>query len=341
MSELAHELLRRVLSGLAADVRESRLRVIRGGEEGGVPDEEAVHDFRVTLRRLRTLLRIGRPLYGERGTRSIGDDLGRIADATGALREGEVLRQTLADLELGDATRAALTAFDERRRRAEHESRTAVVALLRGDAPAGQDGSVAGPGDAQATGVGSSIEASLAALDRRLARGLSRRAAARPPQSDRELAHASLRRALADVDARAQGDVGDVDGMHELRIRFKRLRYTAELFAPIVGDRATAAAKAATRMQKRLGELHDLDEALVKVVAARGLPGAIRREVVAALRLARAKSAVRCLEELASAEHALARLAPDLADPLGRDRASSTGDVDGARLAGPRPRVIR
>jgi CHAD domain-containing protein len=83
--------------------------------------------------------------------------------------------------------------------------------------------------------------------------------------------------------------------MHALRIAFKRLRYTAELLGPALGEGGPVVAKSAARMQKRLGDLHDIDEALLRVARARGIPEPVavalrrallraRREVVARVR---------------------------------------------------------
>lgn len=292
MSDLAGELFARVLGALAAEVREGARRVVQSGAPGAGDDPEAVHDFRVALRRLRTLLRFARPIHGERRMRSIGDALGRIADATGALRDAEVLRETLGGLHVAGATRAAADAFVEARARDERGARASVVELLRG----GPGGREAGP-----------LEPALAALDARLARGPSRKHAANPPTA-RGVALASMREALDDVDAHADHDVGDVEGMHALRIRFKRLRYASELFGPLLGEPAAAASKAATKMQKRLGDLHDLDEAITVVGAARTIHRAPRRELVAALRLSRAKASVRVLEDLGATREVLARV---------------------------------
>jgi CHAD domain-containing protein len=341
----AHEVLERVLSELVADVRASGVRVITAGDGAG-GDAEAVHDFRVALRRLRTLLRVARKPYGERRIRAIGESLGRFADATGALRDEEVLRQVLAELELPDEARAAVEGFAERRARVERSRRAGVIALLRADViavpseaspaggvpaegapnglaataadglaidPAGNGSAAAAPltipADGGAPRLGEELERALIALERRLDRGPTRKAESRRGTRDaRHLGRASLRRAVDDVRACAGADVGDVAAMHALRIRFKRLRYVAELFAPLLGEAVSAAAKAGARMQKRLGELHDFDEALAKVGRARAIAPRRRDEVLAALRMARARAAVRCLEDLASALDVLAAL---------------------------------
>ena len=95
--------------------------------------------------------------------------------------------------------------------------------------------------------------------------------------------------ASAGVAALLGGSASDAAAMHTLRIRYKRLRYTAELFARLLGERAAGLAKGAARMQKRLGELHDLDEALDHASRrARSLTSPTRAAVTGALRRARA-----------------------------------------------------
>jgi hypothetical protein len=50
-------------------------------------------------------------------------------------------------------------------------------------------------------------------------------------------------------------------------------------------------------MQKRLGEVHDFDEALMRVARARSLNARERRAIVAALRTARAAKVARALAD--------------------------------------------
>jgi CHAD domain-containing protein len=129
-------------------------------------------------------------------------------------------------------------------------------------------------------------------------------------------------------------DAADGEAMHTLRIRFKRLRYTAELFGPLLERTGTDAgagadagtdagagtgrdgtlaadaprlwargvaadAKHAARMQKRLGELHDIDVALQRTARAWGLDAATRAALAEALRAARQRAATKALEDLA------------------------------------------
>lgn len=53
-------------------------------------------------------------------------------------------------------------------------------------------------------------------------------------------------------------DVDRVEELHDLRIAAKRMRYTLEVFAPVVEDSA-AYLKALKSLQERLGAIHDVD----------------------------------------------------------------------------------
>ena len=224
------------------------------------PDDEAVHDFRVALRRLRSLLRPARALYGEQRTREIERALRDVAATTGALRDEEVLRETLTTLALAPRTRATLTRWLARRERREGGQRRRVARGL-----AGAEG-------ARLAGALEALEALLAAPKRAL--------------STRRLARRVLRASAKQIAALAREPVTDVVAMHELRIRWKRVRYFSELLERVGAPLALA--KPAAQLQKRLGELHDLDEALVRVRRARSLDRRAQAAVLVALGRARA-----------------------------------------------------
>jgi CHAD domain-containing protein len=272
----AHGVLAPALFGLVTEVRQASARVAARS------DPEAIHDFRVALRRLRTLLRPARRAFGKRRLKEIGGELRRFAQVTGALRDEEVLRETLTALELPPKPRVELAAWLVQRARQERVRRRGVVTVLRA---------------AEAPGGEPSLGTALAHLERRLGRGRRRD---EEGLSAEALATEAVSGAFAAVRELAGADLRDSAAMHELRIRFKRLRYTAELFAPILGERGPTVAKSAARLQKRLGELHDVDEALIRISRARGLSdvavGSLRR----ALGRARAARCERARKDLAS-----------------------------------------
>jgi CHAD domain-containing protein len=257
------------------------------GEAPGEDAEEAVHDFRVGLRRLRTALRTARKLYGKKRLRAISEGLKRFGDVTSALRDEEVLRVTLAELEVAEEVRAAVATWLARRAKQERVRRGDVVRLLRSGAlPAlvHDDWVPELP----------TLEGCLTRLEKRLDRPRNESLKAA------DLGQRAIGDAKADIDAMGQVDAGDVTGMHTLRIRFKRLRYTAELFAPALGAFAEGTAKAAARLQSKLGDLHDLDQALVRMARARGLSLEVRAAVLEALQAARTAMAQKCVRELAA-----------------------------------------
>ncbi len=263
----AGDFLAPLLFRLIADVRAA---AVRAGD-GAAADPEAIHDLRVALRRLRTALRPARGLYGSRRLQAFGAELGAVARAAGALRDDEALRETLTELHLPEPARAELDAWFERRAQDQQAQRRLLARSLASTEP-------------------SSLGGTLAALERRLGRRPREGAAA-------ELAEAALAEAVAGVSARADAPAADPAAMHALRIRYKRLRYTAELFAPVLGAGAAVLVKEATRMQKRLGELHDLDEAQAGAARAEGLSDATRAAVSLALRRARVVAAERIQRE--------------------------------------------
>lgn len=282
----AHELLAPALLDLCGKVRAAaaRVAVTAAGQARGSAgyDAEAVHDLRVALRRLRTLLRPARKIYGKQKIRAAGAELRRFAQATGIVRDEEVLHETLAALELPRRTRRALDAWIRSRGRRERELRTTAVLLLTNHAEA-----PALP----------SLEAALLTLE----------ACVRPRKKGKQDAVAVARSALdaAIAGVRELGahhpSTADPVAMHALRIREKRLRYTAEMFAEVLPGESARLAKDAARMQKRLGELHDLDEAITVVLQARNLARPARPAVIQALRDARARLAERLQGDVAAA----------------------------------------
>jgi CHAD domain-containing protein len=283
----AGDFLTPVLFTLISAVRQAAVRVSSSS------DPQAIHDFRVALRRLRTVLRPARRLYGKRSLREIGGELRRFAQATGALRDEEVLRETLAALELPARAQRDLAAWLVQRARQERARRRRVSSMMGALPPNPRaEGSLI----ARAAPItGPPLAEALAHLERRLGdrRGAPRSSDGAPssgppsaPWSSTTagaLAEAALAEATAGVEEHLGAHASDAVALHTLRIRYKRLRYTAELFAPILGERAAPIARAAARMQKRLGELHDLDEALARVARARGLSHAARAAVRRAL----------------------------------------------------------
>jgi CHAD domain-containing protein len=208
---------------------------------------EAVHDLRVTARRLRHALASYRDFLDPARTEPLRDELGWLAALLGGPRDAEVLREVL---------RAVLEDVPE--------------PLVRGPIRARVETHVGQRYDAARADL-------LTALDSdryfALVDGL-RSLAEQPPWSDpaQKKAGRALTKALdhdwkrmrarvlrvaeeGGLEASAPGDV------HDVRKAAKRVRYAAEALTPLPGKGATRMASAHERIQTVLGDKHDADEA--------------------------------------------------------------------------------
>jgi CHAD domain-containing protein len=228
--DLHHAEGARVLAGGLLREAEEALLVLESGAS-----EEALHDLRVALRRVRSLLRALRPSLAGSVRRKHERRLGAIAAATSAARDAEVQAGWLGDQRAGASPRdvAAIEAIVAR---LEEERREGYRLAL-------QDG---------------------AARFRRLAGRLHRRlahpvAGAGAGPSLAEVLSEALRALAATLFSRLDRVRGpfDVEGAHAARIAAKRLRYALEPLrggpradsGPVVG--------ALKELQDLLGELHD------------------------------------------------------------------------------------
>lgn len=266
------ELLVPRLWALAGELR-ATLQRLAGGR-----DDEAVHDMRVAIRRMRSLLKPARRVFGAFHADAVQARLKALADATGDLRDEEVLAETLSALELGAASRRSLRAFLRVRGARLSALRRALVELVE-------------VGEAERT---VRLLEALVTLPVRPKRG----------RDAIEFARRTVERARRKVDARQREgalDVLDTAAMHELRILYKRLRYAVEGFGDVLPPELAALAARAAKFQKRLGELHDVDVALAIVRESADLADGTRAEVLAALEGARERCVGRYLDEVARA----------------------------------------
>lgn len=240
---------------LARKLREALARVEQVG------DDEAIHDLRVALRRLRSLLKPARTIYGAFHTEAVRAALKAVADASGDLRDEEVLLQTLASLDLPAPLRPDLDGWLTLRKQRELQLRASFLALLSS---------------------GQAHHAS-ALLDALLLLPVD-------PARDEPLFAFTIR-TVERADQRAQEwvikDTGDQEALHQLRILYKRLRYAAEGFSDALPPVLAARAQVAEGFQKVLGEIHDLDVARATVEAETELSVAVRPALLEALRLRR------------------------------------------------------
>jgi CHAD domain-containing protein len=200
---------------------------------------DAVHQMRVTVRRLRSTLATFRPVFDREVTEPVRAELGWLGDVLGGARDAEVIQEHLIgaaraeppELLLGPVIGRLRTTLDGRRRAAMAQLRTELG--------------------------GQRYFALLDALDRLVAE---------PPLS--ELAHdpgedvlrRRVRSAWKRVD-RAAGAVPDAAerdvALHELRKAAKRARYAAELAQGVFGGPAKRFAKQMKSVQTLLGEHQD------------------------------------------------------------------------------------
>ena len=223
--ETARLLALRLLDDAAA----ARLRL------GRSDDPEALHDFRVAIRRLRSSLRAWRAVLDKGVSPRVLRRLRRLARATGRSRDLEVHLAWVAGQapHLREYQRPGLSWLEERIRRRQHRAEERLArALERRYAPA----------------------------DARLRRRLPVYQATiepRPLTAAGALAPLVLRLA-GELEARLAlvQSIADEARAHEVRIGAKRLRYLLEPFAAEL-DGTPAVVAQLKSLQEVLGELHD------------------------------------------------------------------------------------
>ncbi|MGA2761988.1 MAG: CHAD domain-containing protein [Spirochaetia bacterium] len=245
---------RRILGGEAWRMKANAPGAIRD------LDPEFVHDLRVATRRARFACRLFAAVLGELRRDRIRAELSWIAGLLGGVRDLDVLRGRLGfQLALTDAdpqfAKTMTNLLDARR----VQARAALVPAL-----------------------GSQRFEALLELMTSASREPSD--AGQPPgQPASELGRRKLTRALAMMlpwTKRTPGELSAAE-LHRLRILFKRLRYTAEFFRPVLEEDVIPLVKECVAYQDCLG-LHQDARAAVEIItgfaeepAVRGEPGAL------------------------------------------------------------------
>jgi CHAD domain-containing protein len=214
---------------LLKKVRETRDRLDDLG------DKEALHDFRVALRRLRSWLRAFRPALADTVTPKMERRLKRIAKATGSSRDLEVHVEWVenARRSLSDNARVGATWLLQQLRRDKREADADFRSVI----------------DEKFDRAAEDAEA-----------GLSRYQASVEEEGERFAASAAdmiemQMLALSNAVARVTGQ-GDRAEAHAARIAAKRLRYLLEGVAE-ASPAATPLMEELKALQDTLGELHD------------------------------------------------------------------------------------
>jgi inorganic triphosphatase YgiF len=205
-------------------------------------EAEGVHQMRVAVRRLRSLLVLFGPLLERRSCGRFEDELRHLGDCLGTARDwdvflGETLPSAASD---GVATGwiEALQAAAETKRHAAHQAAKKAI------------GAPSFARFAVAFQAWSRCKASALAHDGDRAMG----GGGLPADLLDRLEH-KLAKRLGDVDKR------DAASLHAVRKSAKKLRYGVEYLDSLFGAEAGRYAKRCNRLQKKLGTLNDLETA--------------------------------------------------------------------------------
>jgi CHAD domain-containing protein len=233
-------------------------------------DDEAVHRLRVALRKLRTVLRAFREVYGPFWVEAVREGLRAAADAAGGVRDEEVFLQRVRGVELVGREAMARDRWVARRETALVRERGLLVRRFEAgllDEPLQR---------LEALFVlpivpGRDAEAGAFVL------GASGRAE-KTVEQRRELARLAFLAHRDEPTAESHGHLSEA--LHALRIGYKRVRYTHEIFAKLLPAEAAARGKEAKKLQGWLGDVHDVDVARPKLAAATTCPAVVRRTVL-------------------------------------------------------------
>ena len=220
-------------------------------------DVEALHDFRVAVRRLRSTLRAYRPALEGSLSKRLERELKKFGRATGGGRDAEVQLAWLraAEPDLAPAQRHGgrwLAARLEAKREAGYAAGASTWRTPSRISPA-------------ACGDGSASTAPRCGWT-----APRRRRPSPPPPAKPSRRGGELGERLAPVAA-----AGDVEAAHEARIAGKRLRYLLEPLAEEV-EEARGLVKRLKGLQELLGELHDAHVLEDELAAALGEAAAER-----------------------------------------------------------------
>jgi CHAD domain-containing protein len=199
-------------------------------------EEEAVHQARVAVRRMRSDLRTFESFLGRGWARDLRERMRRLQDGFSQARDADVLLAFLhreiallpeADRDHAEAALAPFRAARERAYANMHAmlDEPAYAALLRELADPARQPPFEATANAAARDVAADVIGDAWSALRKRVRGRSR------PPTDAEL--------------------------HRIRIAAKRVRYAAEAIAPVFGRRAHAVAKHVEAIQTILGDQHD------------------------------------------------------------------------------------
>lgn len=229
----AGDAISRILILLDAELREQLVAVRRD-------EADAVHQARIRVRRIRSVLAVYRSLFARDRTEELRQDLRELGAALGAARDPEVRAKATEDLLLARTAPAVIDAVEAMAAQSQREYREAHSNLLH----------------LFETEEHADL---LDTFTRFAADPPLHRRAERPA---RRAFRTALRREVDRVDekARAAADLG-LDALHELRKKTRRLRYAADAVSSepiaVLGARTQRLANAAETAQDVLGDHRD------------------------------------------------------------------------------------
>ncbi len=234
--------------GPAADVvltylGEQRAALLRLDPALRSDEPEAVHDTRVALRRLRSVLATYRKQFDRDAVAHLRNESSWLAGTLGTARDSEVLREHLraalakepAELVLGSVA----TRLDDELSSAFQQGREAAQAVLDEDRYLDL------------------LDELDAFLERPPLTDLARRPARKVVPRLVRRDWRRLQKAVAHAESQPAGSDRD-EALHEVRKAAKRLRYGAESATPVFGKPARRLAHTAKKLQTVLGDHHDL-----------------------------------------------------------------------------------
>jgi len=200
---------------------------------------EALHDLRVSSRRLRAFVELFEPLLDPPLVAHVGKPLRRVTRAAGELRDVDVqlgLVEQRVPAQSTDAARAALEHLLERI----HGRRDAVKAHAQRRLR-----------KVKKRDLGVGVAAALGEVVARLPAA---------PAEEARLGWRLLEPIVDGVEAheKSAGSHATSSALHELRISIKKLRYALELVAPLLGKDQSELIMRAESLQELLGTHHDL-----------------------------------------------------------------------------------
>jgi len=205
----------------------------------------AIHDLRVSIRRLSRELRVFEAWFGAKRVKSIRRRLRKLMDHCAAVRNCDVAIEVLQEAGVQNADLVAGLEKEGRRTRAELARKLASwrrvhrVRKWRGQLRAAE--------------LPTTFEESARSLLLPLMENLFRagQEAARPGSSHRE--------------------------MHQFRLKAKRIRYTLELFEPVYGAKSAKITESLKGLQSKLGAINDCAATLQMIRLDRAAADGVRR----------------------------------------------------------------